>query len=246
MATTIVDNADHFAQLDAVAGDGDFGFSLRNGWEVVVADYDTWDRPNAGAVLKKIGLDARRQGRRGERAHVGDGLPARGGHRRRQGGADAGRRHRDAPGRHRRDHGPRRSVARRQDPARRAGPGRSTASRRASGTGDGRGHGSPHSSAPPTWPSKAAEDTMGCSPCVAGPRTRASGAVTRSTPAPPPSGSSSRPSRTAWADQARQAVTGGTQREEVRQRSPAVRARVPRGHHSSRAAARSSTSRSTT
>ncbi len=56
MADTIVENADYFAQLDSIVGDGDFGYSLRNGWEVVQADYDSWDRPNAGAVLKKIGL----------------------------------------------------------------------------------------------------------------------------------------------------------------------------------------------
>jgi phosphoenolpyruvate---glycerone phosphotransferase subunit DhaL len=56
MAKTIVDNADYFAQLDSIAGDGDFGYSLKSGWEVVLADYDTWDRPNAGAVFKKIGL----------------------------------------------------------------------------------------------------------------------------------------------------------------------------------------------
>ncbi len=56
MAKTIVDNADYFAQLDSIVGDGDFGYSLRNGWEVVQADYDSWDRPDAGAVLKKIGL----------------------------------------------------------------------------------------------------------------------------------------------------------------------------------------------
>jgi len=56
MAKTIVDNADYFAQLDSIVGDGDFGYSLRNGWEVVQSDYDTWDRPNAGAVLKKVGL----------------------------------------------------------------------------------------------------------------------------------------------------------------------------------------------
>jgi phosphoenolpyruvate---glycerone phosphotransferase subunit DhaL len=56
MARTIVDNADYFAQLDSIAGDGDFGYSLRSGWEVVLADYDSWDRPTAGAVLKKIGL----------------------------------------------------------------------------------------------------------------------------------------------------------------------------------------------
>ena len=55
MARTIVDNADYFAQLDSIAGDGDFGYSLRNGWEVVLADYDGWDLPTTGAVLKKIG-----------------------------------------------------------------------------------------------------------------------------------------------------------------------------------------------
>lgn len=56
MARTIVDNADYFAQLDSVAGDGDFGYSLRNGFEVVVADYDTFDRSSIGALLKKIGF----------------------------------------------------------------------------------------------------------------------------------------------------------------------------------------------
>ena len=56
MARTIVDNADYFAQLDSVAGDGDFGYSLRNGFEVVVADYDTFDRSTIGGLLKKIGL----------------------------------------------------------------------------------------------------------------------------------------------------------------------------------------------
>ena len=56
MAKTIVDNADYFAQLDSIVGDGDFGYSLRSDWEVVLADYDSWDKPNAGAVCKKIGM----------------------------------------------------------------------------------------------------------------------------------------------------------------------------------------------
>jgi dihydroxyacetone kinase phosphoprotein-dependent L subunit len=56
MASTIVDNADYFAQLDSIAGDGDFGFSLRNGFEVVVADYDSFDRSSVGALLKKVGF----------------------------------------------------------------------------------------------------------------------------------------------------------------------------------------------
>ena len=56
MARTIVDNADYFAQLDSIVGDGDFGYSLRNGWEVVLADYAAFDHSSAGAVLKKVGL----------------------------------------------------------------------------------------------------------------------------------------------------------------------------------------------
>jgi dihydroxyacetone kinase phosphoprotein-dependent L subunit len=56
MAKTIVDNADYFAQLDSIVGDGDFGFSLRNGFEVVQAEYDTYDKTSVGAVLKKVAL----------------------------------------------------------------------------------------------------------------------------------------------------------------------------------------------
>jgi phosphoenolpyruvate---glycerone phosphotransferase subunit DhaL len=56
MAKTIVDNADYFAQLDSIAGDGDFGYSLRNGFEVVLADYESFDRSSVGALLKKIGI----------------------------------------------------------------------------------------------------------------------------------------------------------------------------------------------
>ncbi|HKE71769.1 MAG TPA: dihydroxyacetone kinase subunit DhaL [Nocardioidaceae bacterium] len=56
MSKTIVDNADYFAQLDAVAGDGDFGYSLRNGFEVVLADYATFDRSSIGSILKRVGF----------------------------------------------------------------------------------------------------------------------------------------------------------------------------------------------
>ncbi len=55
-AQTIVDNAVYFAQLDAVVGDGDFGYSLRNGFEVVLSDWDTLDRSSVGSLLKKVGL----------------------------------------------------------------------------------------------------------------------------------------------------------------------------------------------
>jgi dihydroxyacetone kinase phosphoprotein-dependent L subunit len=56
MANTIVDNAVYFAQLDSIVGDGDFGYSLRNGFEVVVADYESFDRSSVGTLLKKIGI----------------------------------------------------------------------------------------------------------------------------------------------------------------------------------------------
>jgi phosphoenolpyruvate---glycerone phosphotransferase subunit DhaL len=56
MAKTIVDNADYFAHLDSIVGDGDFGYSLRNGWEVVLSDYDSFDHSSAGAILKKVAL----------------------------------------------------------------------------------------------------------------------------------------------------------------------------------------------
>jgi dihydroxyacetone kinase phosphoprotein-dependent L subunit len=56
MATTILDNTEYFSQLDAVVGDGDFGYSLRSGFEVVAAEYDTFDHASVGSVLKKVGL----------------------------------------------------------------------------------------------------------------------------------------------------------------------------------------------
>jgi dihydroxyacetone kinase/dihydroxyacetone kinase-like protein len=56
MAETIVENAAYFAHLDSIVGDGDFGYSLRNGFEVVVSDYDTFDRSSVGSLLKKVGL----------------------------------------------------------------------------------------------------------------------------------------------------------------------------------------------
>jgi dihydroxyacetone kinase phosphoprotein-dependent L subunit len=56
MATTIVDNAEYFAQLDSIVGDGDFGYSLRNGFEVVLSDWDSLDRSSVGSLLKRVGV----------------------------------------------------------------------------------------------------------------------------------------------------------------------------------------------
>jgi dihydroxyacetone kinase phosphoprotein-dependent L subunit len=56
MARTAVDNEEHFCELDAVVGDGDFGFSLARGFEKVLEEFDSLDRTNIGAFLKRVGL----------------------------------------------------------------------------------------------------------------------------------------------------------------------------------------------
>jgi phosphoenolpyruvate---glycerone phosphotransferase subunit DhaL len=56
MAQTAVDNEQAFCELDAVAGDGDFGFSLARGFEKVLEDFATLDRSGIGAFLKRVGL----------------------------------------------------------------------------------------------------------------------------------------------------------------------------------------------
>ena len=37
-------------------GDGDFGFSLARGFEIVLAEFDSFDRTDVGTFLKKIGV----------------------------------------------------------------------------------------------------------------------------------------------------------------------------------------------
>lgn len=56
MAQTAVDNETYFGDLDAVVGDGDFGFSLARGFEIVLAEFDSFDRTDVGTFLKKIGV----------------------------------------------------------------------------------------------------------------------------------------------------------------------------------------------
>ena len=56
MTRTILDNTTYFSDLDAVVGDGDFGYSLRSGFEVVEADYATFDHASVATVLRKVGL----------------------------------------------------------------------------------------------------------------------------------------------------------------------------------------------
>jgi dihydroxyacetone kinase-like protein len=56
IARTAVDNEKYFGDLDAVVGDGDFGFSLARGFENVLAEWDALDRTDIGTFLKKVGM----------------------------------------------------------------------------------------------------------------------------------------------------------------------------------------------
>ncbi|MFI5758588.1 dihydroxyacetone kinase subunit DhaL [Streptomyces sp. NPDC051569] len=54
IAQTAVDNEQAFSELDAVVGDGDFGYSLARGFEIVLADWDSFDRDTPSAFLKQV------------------------------------------------------------------------------------------------------------------------------------------------------------------------------------------------
>ncbi len=56
VAETAVANEKYFGDLDAVVGDGDFGYSMARGFEIVLSDWDTFDRTDIGTFLKKIAL----------------------------------------------------------------------------------------------------------------------------------------------------------------------------------------------
>lgn len=56
IAQTAVDNEKYFGDLDAVVGDGDFGYSLARGFEKVLDGWDDFDRTDPGTFLKKVGM----------------------------------------------------------------------------------------------------------------------------------------------------------------------------------------------
>ena len=56
IARTAVDNEKYFGDLDAVVGDGDFGYSMARGFEIVLSDWDSFDRTDMGTFLKKIAV----------------------------------------------------------------------------------------------------------------------------------------------------------------------------------------------
>ena len=56
IATVAVENEEYFGDLDAVVGDGDFGYSMARGFELVLRDWDGFDRTDIGTFLKKIAV----------------------------------------------------------------------------------------------------------------------------------------------------------------------------------------------
>jgi dihydroxyacetone kinase phosphoprotein-dependent L subunit len=56
IAQTAVDNEKYFCELDAVAGDGDFGYSLARGFEIVLSGWDELSYEDAGGLLKKVAI----------------------------------------------------------------------------------------------------------------------------------------------------------------------------------------------
>ena len=55
-AATVLRNQQYFSDLDAVAGDGDFGASLASGFRVVESDFDSLDKSSIGNLLLKISM----------------------------------------------------------------------------------------------------------------------------------------------------------------------------------------------
>lgn len=56
IAETAVENEKYFGDLDAVVGDGDFGYSLARGFEKLLEGWDDLDRGDPGTFLKKVGM----------------------------------------------------------------------------------------------------------------------------------------------------------------------------------------------
>jgi dihydroxyacetone kinase-like protein len=56
IAETAVEKEAEFCDLDSVVGDGDFGFSLARGFEKVLAEWDEYDRADAGTFLMKVAM----------------------------------------------------------------------------------------------------------------------------------------------------------------------------------------------
>ena len=56
IAETVIANEKYFGDLDAVVGDGDFGYSLARGFEKLLEGWDDLDRSDVGTFLKRCGM----------------------------------------------------------------------------------------------------------------------------------------------------------------------------------------------
>jgi dihydroxyacetone kinase-like protein len=56
IAATALRNESYFSDLDAAAGDADFGVSLASGFKIVEKDWDALDRSSIGSFLLKISM----------------------------------------------------------------------------------------------------------------------------------------------------------------------------------------------
>jgi dihydroxyacetone kinase phosphoprotein-dependent L subunit len=56
IAETVVANETYFGDLDAVVGDGDFGYSMARGFEIVLSDWEGFDRSDITTFLKKVAV----------------------------------------------------------------------------------------------------------------------------------------------------------------------------------------------
>jgi dihydroxyacetone kinase-like protein len=56
IAQTAVDNESYFCELDAVVGDGDFGYSLARGFEIVVSGWEAMEYSDISGLLKKTAI----------------------------------------------------------------------------------------------------------------------------------------------------------------------------------------------
>jgi dihydroxyacetone kinase phosphoprotein-dependent L subunit len=56
IAQTAVDNETYFCELDAVVGDGDLGYSLARGFEIVVSDWEAMEYSDIAGLLKKTAI----------------------------------------------------------------------------------------------------------------------------------------------------------------------------------------------
>lgn len=56
IAVTVLANEKYFGDLDAIVGDGDFGYSMARGFEIVLANWDSFDRTDIATFLKKVAV----------------------------------------------------------------------------------------------------------------------------------------------------------------------------------------------